>query len=145
MQKCRKCNILKLESDFSFKNKKKGLLHKQCKDCTRILVRNHYNRNREYYLDKAHKRNDKLKIEVIKYLQDYLQKNPCVDCGEKDIAVLEFDHNGNIPKFKAVSFLIRNRYSLEIVKREIAKCEVRCANCHRRKTAKDFGWLKIIN
>jgi hypothetical protein len=29
------------------------------------------------------------------------------------------------------------------VRAEIEKCDVRCVNCHRRKTARDFGWLKI--
>jgi hypothetical protein len=25
---------------------------------------------------------------------------------------------------------------------ELQKCDVRCANCHRRKTARDFKWFK---
>lgn len=29
---------------------------------------------------------------------------------------------------------------LAMLKTEIEKCEVRCANCHRRKTARDLGW-----
>jgi hypothetical protein len=32
---------------------------------------------------------------------------------------------------------------LNQVKNEIEKCDVRCANCHRRKTAKDFNWYKL--
>ena len=58
---------------------------------------------------------------------------------------LEFDHNDKVSKFKAVSSLIRARYSLEKIKVEINKCEVRCANCHRRKTAKEFKWFKSKN
>ncbi|QDH48465.1 hypothetical protein SEA_ZIKO_129 [Gordonia phage Ziko] len=33
-------------------------------------------------------------------------------------------------------------YSEQAVKEEIAKCDVRCANCHRRKTVTQFGWWK---
>ena len=29
------------------------------------------------------------------------------------------------------------------LKQEIAKCEVVCANCHRRRTAKQFGWYRL--
>jgi hypothetical protein len=32
--------------------------------------------------------------------------------------------------------------SLDIINNEILKCEVRCANCHTRKTAEQFGWFK---
>ncbi|MBI5138268.1 MAG: hypothetical protein HZA95_00515 [Candidatus Vogelbacteria bacterium] len=58
--------------------------------------------------------------------------------------MLEFDHRGDVLKIKAVSTLIGVRSSIEKVKAEIDKCDVRCANCHRRKTAKDFGWQKSI-
>jgi DNA-directed RNA polymerase beta' subunit len=145
MKKCSKCKEIKPESDFSFKNKVTNLLHKQCKECTRILIKNHYNENREYYLNKAHERNHKIKVETDNYLKEYLLNNPCIDCGESNIVVLEFDHTNKFKKFKAVSSLVRHRYPIEIVKREVAKCEVRCANCHRKKTANDFNWSKIKN
>jgi len=142
MQRCTKCKKEKGEKEFNFKIKSLGLRHHQCKECTRLFVKNHYNKNRGYYLEKTQKRNNKLRLEILNYLQQYLSKNPCVDCTESDITVLEFDHIGKVPKFKAVSSLIRGRYSLGKVKEEVKKCEVRCANCHRRKTAKDFNWLK---
>lgn len=142
MKKCTKCKQEKLFDEFNFKSKKLGTRHGQCKSCTRLLVKNHYDNNQEYYLRKTQKRNRKLRIEVLKYQQEYLLKNSCVDCGESDIAVLEFDHNGEIPKFKAVSLLIRARCSLAKIQVEVKKCEVRCANCHRRKTVRDFKWFK---
>jgi hypothetical protein len=57
----------------------------------------------------------------------------CVDCGEKDLRVLDFDHvrgtkTFNIGRGKNGSKTIRAIYA------EIDKCEVRCANCHRRIT-----------
>lgn len=66
-----------------------------------------------------------------------------MDCGENDIVVLEFDHTGIEPKYKTISELVRERNSVDIIKNEVKKCEVRCANCHKRKTAKDFNWFKI--
>ena len=74
-------------------------------------------------------------------LIEYLSSHPCADCGETDIIVLEFDHLRD--KEADVSVLAREGYSLEKVKREIDKCEVVCANCHRRRTAKQFGWYRL--
>jgi hypothetical protein len=144
MKQCSKCKKDKSVEDFSFKIKAIGLRHLQCKECTRLLIKNHYNKNREYYLIKSQKRNEYLRLRVNTYLRDFLFKHPCVDCGEKDITVLEFDHTGKLPKFKAVSGMVRFQYSLEKIKEEIEKCEVRCANCHKRKTAKDFRWFKMM-
>jgi hypothetical protein len=80
---------------------------------------------------------------VFDFVKQYLLKNPCVDCGESDVTVLEFDHSKQKGiKFKAVSSLMKARYPLEKIKEEIKKCEVRCANCHRRKTAVEFRWFK---
>ena len=142
MKICSNCKKEKTPEEFNFKSKALGLRQAHCKECTRLLIKNHYNKNRSYYLSKARERNKTLRNKANLYLQGYLSKNPCVDCGESDITVLEFDHTGKIPKFKAVSHLIRARSSLEQIQKEISKCEVRCANCHRRKTAKDFNWFK---
>lgn len=142
MSICTRCKKEKPISEFNFKIKALNRRHNQCKDCTRLLIKNHYNKNKEYYLKKTQKRNAKLKLEVFNYVSQFLSKNPCIDCGESDIAVLEFDHNGKVPKFKAVSFVMGHGYPLWKVKEEISKCDVRCANCHRRKTAKEFRWLK---
>lgn len=67
--------------------------------------------------------------------------NPCVDCGEDDPVVLEFDHvRGD--KAGSISLMIHNGVSLETLIIEINKCQVRCANCHRRKTARDRGYFR---
>lgn len=64
----------------------------------------------------------------------YLTEHPCVDCGEADPIVLEFDHVRG-EKRHGVKRMLAGTYSLKAVMEEIAKCEVRCANCHRRITA----------
>jgi hypothetical protein len=64
-------------------------------------------------------------------LRDYLASHPCVDCGEDDAIVLEFDHVfGN--KLRGVTELAATGYSWKIIEEEIGKCEVRCGNCHRK-------------
>ncbi len=70
----------------------------------------------------------------VLWVKEYLAVHPCVDCGENDPVVLEFDHVTG-EKLSEVSSLAQTASSLDRIKREIAKCEVRCANCHRRKTA----------
>lgn len=60
----------------------------------------------------------------------------CVDCGyDAHAQALQFDHIGNDKKMN-VSDMIRSDYSWITIKEEIAKCEVRCANCHAMMTAR---------
>lgn len=141
MKKCCRCKKEKPIHEFNFKVKAKGLRQYQCKECSRLYVRSHYERNKNYYLLKAHKRNEKIRKEIKIYIWEYLKGHPCVDCGEDDIIVLEFDHIKD--KTFTISSMGRDKGLLE-VQEEIKKCEVRCANCHRRKTAQQFGWHKKI-
>jgi len=46
---------------------------------------------------------------------------------------MQFDHHGN--KTRDVSWLIGSGCSVRRLVEELANCEVRCANCHRRRTA----------
>ncbi len=55
----------------------------------------------------------------------------CLDCGEKDLTVLEFDHVRGV-KIKEVSKLFNS--TPEMIYAEIDKCDVVCANCHKRRT-----------
>jgi hypothetical protein len=82
-------------------------------------------------------------VENSKFIYDYLKKHPCVDCGNANPVVLEFDHVfGN--KKNTISDLWRKGYSVESIKKELEKCEIRCSNCHQIKTAKEMNSLKYI-
>lgn len=71
---------------------------------------------------------------------DFLSTQSCTDCGEEDPVVLDFDHINPKDKFKDVAKLLSGHYSWQSVQKEIVKCEIRCANCHRRKTYKQSRW-----
>ncbi|OLD51502.1 MAG: hypothetical protein AUI58_07205 [Chloroflexi bacterium 13_1_40CM_2_70_6] len=72
---------------------------------------------------------------------EYLDAHPCVDCGMDDSVVLDFDHRGE--KTAAVSTLVRQARTWSEVTAEIKKCEVRCANCHARRTAKEIRAYRV--
>jgi hypothetical protein len=76
---------------------------------------------------------------AAQYVLDYLSTHRCVECGESDPVVLEFDHVRG-KKTLTISQMIRDRYSLDNIQKEIDKCDVLCANCHREKTRKQLGW-----
>jgi hypothetical protein len=69
----------------------------------------------------------------------HLMNNPCVDCGETDWVVLQFDHREPAEKLHSIANMISHNTWLEILW-EMEKCDVRCANCHTRKTALEFGY-----
>lgn len=141
-KKCSKCQRLLPISNFNWKYKNIKLsVH--CKDCSREYIRNHYNKNRSYYIKKAAKRCLKLKRKCNQYIGNYLLSHNCVDCGEKDIIVLEFDHKERKYKKNDISRLSNGRNRFQSLIDEINQCEVRCANCHRRKTAIESDSWKL--
>lgn len=76
-----------------------------------------------------------------KALYNYLLTHPCVDCSENDPVVLEFDHLDPKKKINNISSMMGN--SWHSIKIEIDKCDVVCANCHRRRTAKTYNWYNF--
>ena len=139
-KKCSRCNHRLPVTDFNWKVKNVRRAS-YCKNCSREYIRNHYKKNRQYYIEKARKRNLELRQRARKYIWSYLLAHPCVDCGETDVLVLEFDHRDKSRKSGNVGCIIRSTGSLEQLIEEISKCDVRCANCHRRKTEKErISW-----
>jgi hypothetical protein len=79
-------------------------------------------------------------VKVREKLLNFLSDKKCKDCGEKDPIVLDFDHRSKDNKFKIVAKMLSGHYSWASVEKEIKKCDIRCANCHRRKTYAQLGY-----
>lgn len=139
---CRRCEQEKDQDEFSWrkKNINRATI---CKACHRIMAKMHYQNNKEYYKKKSNQNRKSYKIRGKKFLIEYLQSHPCVDCGEDDIEVLQFDHTIELNNWKAPRVTSLVAQSLNKIKEEIAKCDVRCANCHVRKTRRLAGTLRM--
>jgi hypothetical protein len=74
------------------------------------------------------------------HILDYLRRHPCVDCGEPDPVVLDFDHVGD--KSANIARLVTDVAPIVVIDAEVAQCEVVCANCHRRRTAARGAWRR---
>lgn len=103
------------------------------KEKQREYSKAHYEKNKEKLKTRAIRNTDVKKKRNQGFVDEYLEKHPCVDCGEKDIIVLEFDHVRGTKRMAICEMAMRS-YSIKAIEDEIAKCEVRCANCHRRVT-----------
>lgn len=102
-------------------------------------ARRHYEKNKNKFFDRSKAWNRKTREQVIEYLLGYLRQNPCIDCGEGDPIVLEFDHRDGAEKRFNIGDA-KGSFSLSAVKAEVEKCDVRCANCHRRRTYKQRNY-----
>lgn len=137
MKTCTKCNNKLPLWCFSKRGgvDKSGAarLRSECKSCRSSLDKTYANKDgiREKKIEKL----DLVKSRNRKFVLNYLKNNPCVDCGEDDVIVLDFDHVKG-KKLKNVSRLVVSHATIATIQEEIDKCEVRCANCHRRATAK---------
>jgi len=140
MKNCTLCQTQKELSQFNKKSSNKDGLQNVCRECNAKRSRQYYAENREKHIAVILKRKNANIAESQQKIVEYLKSNPCVDCGESDIVVLEFDHQRD--KFKAVSEMVLYGYNFKRIQEEIDKCEVVCANCHKRRTAKTFGYYK---
>jgi len=137
---CTKCKEIKDISQFGKNKRKKDGLQHYCIPCHIEFNSKWYIKNKERLIRKASIRNTEITKISQDYVYNYLLSNPCVICGEKDPIVLEFDHLRD--KIESISAMISRKYSLDLIKEEIKKCQVLCANCHRRKTSKQFNFYK---
>lgn len=101
-----------------------------------------YQAHKEEHKKNANRRRNEQAAIAQKNVVGYLKTHPCVDCGESDIVVLQFDHVRGEKKCE-ISKMIHGGYPWETILEEIAKCEVRCANDHMRRTSQVQGNYRI--
>ena len=110
-KECPSCKITKSREEFY--QRKDGRLYSYCRDCAGVQTK---------------KRQRDLKNQAIEY-----KGGCCSICGYKKCsAALEFHHLN--PKEKDFSLAELKMYAFnDVIKRELDKCVLLCANCHREK------------
>lgn len=126
---------------FNTKDKLGKKFRTDCKECQNLKQTECYQKKREYYKQCTKTYRKKLRADNQKLLWEYFRNNPCKMCGETNPVVLELDHLHD-KKYNVSDIIFCHTW--ESVLEEISKCQVLCANCHKKKTAKDFGWYSYI-
>lgn len=88
-----------------------------------------YQRNKEL-VDERTRSQKAVKYEHIRQLKE---ASPCTDCGVfYPYYVMDFDHITD-DKVADIKWLVQHKGWQQVLD-EIAKCELVCANCHRKRT-----------
>lgn len=138
---CKKCNTTKNIEHFGVNKSKKDGRQSNCLECRNKYMKKWYSEHPELQLHRVQGAREQVLLDNRKKILEYYSSHPCVDCGDDRPAVLEFDHVRGKKRYNVSKMMT---YSWKTILVEIAKCEVRCANCHRIKTAERAGWYKNI-
>jgi hypothetical protein len=129
-KRCTACPEEKPLSDFSWKDKSKGIRQAKCKICYRKL-RNEWYQNHKESEVKTIKAYIYSRRKEIKLWFDNLKANKaCQHCNDNRPQVLQFHHLDPKKKDIQLSSASRNGWSKNRIEKEIAKCIVLCSNCH---------------
>ncbi len=138
MKICTKCNKNKKISGYRKYARSNDNLTSWCKECFA-----EYDRKRYQNGDKIRKETNNLnrRLRNKAFIKDYLQNNPCVECGDSDWWALDFDHIDQKTKHKEITYFISEN-GIKSMKEEIKKCRVLCVKCHRKRTIQQLGWWR---
>lgn len=138
MKICTKCGLSEPQVTFEVQRR-------QCVECVQAYNKAYYAKNAQKFKEyretnRGHYR--KLNVEILrrKRLERYaeyerIKSVPCTDCGEPFPSyVMDFDHRDPLTKLGNVSTMVKKSIPWETVLKEIEKCDVVCANCHRVRT-----------
>ena len=117
-RKCYSCSIEKELVEFKKKKGRSLGYDSICKEC--------HNRQRIEYKEKQFR-------ERFLYVYEYKRSHPCQRCGEAEPYLLDFHHRNPAEKeWNICEMMKMHSVTLDDVIREIEKCDVLCANDHRR-------------
>ncbi len=69
---------------------------------------------------------------LLDWFRGYKSGLACKLCGETNLVALDFHHRDPGEKEPTITRAIHDGWSVERVLLEVAKCDILCANCHRR-------------
>jgi hypothetical protein len=133
-RRCKGCDEIKLTTEFPWKDMKASKRHTRCKVCQQWASKNWYarlSRNRKQTIKDSVKRRTRLLLEFA----HTFKSGPCNDCGRSFHPwQMDFDHRPGEKKEFSIGQAHTRGISQERIVREIAKCDLVCACCHRHRT-----------
>jgi len=114
MKICRYCGLEQSEENFEVARIVNGKVYRRLK-CAKCKLQTQNER----------------KNRIRSWLESYKRSHHCERCGASDYRVLEFHHRDSAEKDANVSDMLRQGLSIASIQKEIEKCRVLCANCHR--------------
>lgn len=133
MKQCNRCSESKPLDDFCVRSKSKDGRQPWCKECSTKRFKEYYRDDPKAYRDRA----KKIQKEASDALTELKDNQPCMDCGVRyPYYVLEYDHCDPRTKEGNLKEMCSNGKATLL--REVAKCDLVCANCHRLRTHKDL-------
>ncbi len=143
--KTRTCPRCKIDKSLDLFNKDKNRrtgVQTYCKECAKERFQIYYKNNKEHHLETVRKVNRANVLKKQKFVLKFLLENPCVQCREKDVLLLEFDHLRN-KKF-IIAELVCGGFSIKSLQKEMKKCQILCVACHRKKSMKNSKSYKYL-
>lgn len=138
MKKCSTCGQDKPLGDFHKKSANKVDGHQPlCKLCR---IEKDKGRKRRGLVARDPEKDKQRKITVRKQYYQYMLDKQCILCDEASLPCLQFDHREPEHKKFQISKGIAGAFPWSTILQEIAKCDILCANCHAKRTAKQFNW-----
>jgi hypothetical protein len=125
---CPQCREVKSVEQFAKHANRPDGLQSTCKDCQHKKAKLYFQNNKA----KFNERNKRGRVARRQFIAGYLKDKQCQDCGIANPVVLTFDHVRG-KKVEAIANMVNRYYPLPIILEEIAKCEIRCFNCHMIK------------
>lgn len=109
---CTKCGKELSIEEFNWRDKSKGTRRSECKYCHSNYMKKQYQYKKNIF-------------------EQQKAQQTCVKCGESRGYVLDFHHLDPSKKEETVARMTSNKYNVEDIQKEVDKCIVLCANCHR--------------
>lgn len=129
LMRCCTCHQPKPPHAFAWRNKAKNQRARDCRACHSKARRANYAANRARDVSYVNRRRRSLRA----WLKAYKATLHCKRCGENHPATLDFHHRNPRAKEIAIHMIYRKGWGKARILKEIKKCDVLCANCHRKE------------
>lgn len=124
---CPKCKEDKPLNAFAKNKKRSDGLQVHCRLCKKLSDAKHYQENKSAQME----RNRINRAKFYEEIAAYKKSKGCKFCEESEPCCLDFHHRSGKEKDGTIGKMMYN-LNKKLVWKEIAKCEVVCANCHRK-------------